>query len=118
MRGVVLEDGRSVRASVVSANTNPKLLFLELMDANLLPDDFRRRMTHWRCRSGTFRMNVALSELPRFASLDGTNDEARLTGTINITPSLAYLDRAYDDARNGGWSRQPVVSMCLDDPNQ
>jgi len=112
-RGVVLEDGRSVRASVVSANTNPKLLFLELMDANLLPDDFRRRMTHWRCRSGTFRMNVALSELPRFASLDGTNDEARLTGTINITPSLAYLDRAYDDARNGGWSRQPVVSMCL-----
>jgi phytoene dehydrogenase-like protein len=112
-RGVVLQDGRSLRAAVVSANTNPKLLFLELMDANLLPEDFRRRMTHWRCRSGTFRMNVALSELPRFTSLDGSDDEAKLTGTINITPSLGYLERAYDDARNKGWSREPVISMCL-----
>lgn len=112
-RGVVLEDGRSFRAAVVSANTNPKLLFLELMDANLLPEEFRQRMMHWRCRSGTFRMNVALSELPRFVSLDGSDDESKLTGTINVTPSLGYLDRAYDDAKNGGWSREPVVSMCL-----
>jgi len=112
-RGVVLEDGRSVRARVVSANVNPKLLFLKLMDSGILPDDFRRRMTGWRCRSGTFRMNVALSELPRFASLDGSDDETKLTGTINITPSLAYLDRAFDDARAGGWAREPVISMCL-----
>jgi phytoene dehydrogenase-like protein len=111
--GVVLEDGRSFHAKVVAANINPKLLFLELMDANLLPDDFRRRMTHWRCRSGTFRMNVALSELPRFASLDGSDDQAKLTGTINIAPSLAYLERAYDDAKVDGWARQPVISMCL-----
>jgi phytoene dehydrogenase-like protein len=112
-RGVVLEDGRSLRASVVSANTNPKLLFLNLMDPNLLPEDFRRRMTSWRCRSGTFRMNVALSELPRFTSLDGRNEEARLTGTINIAPSLSYLEQAYDDAKAGAWARQPVISMCL-----
>lgn len=112
-RGVVLEDGRSFRAKVVSANINPKLLFLKLMDANLLPQDFRRRMTHWRCRSGTFRINVALSELPRFASLDGSDDESKLTGTINISPSLGYLDRAYDDAKANGWAREPVVSMCL-----
>ncbi len=112
-RGVVLEDGRSVRARAVSANVNPKLLFLKLMDAASLPEDFRQRMSSWRCRSGTFRMNVALRELPRFASLDGKNDEARLTGTINIAPSLAYLDRAYDDAKAGGWAREPVISMCL-----
>ncbi|UCH48803.1 MAG: NAD(P)/FAD-dependent oxidoreductase, partial [Betaproteobacteria bacterium] len=112
-RGVVLEDGRSLRAKVVAANTNPKLLFLNLMDENLLPEDFRKRMTHWRCRSGTFRMNVALSELPRFDSLDGCNDEAKLTGTINIAPSLAYLERAYNDARTEGWAREPVISMCL-----
>ncbi|MGD2141207.1 MAG: NAD(P)/FAD-dependent oxidoreductase [Burkholderiales bacterium] len=112
-RGVVLQDGRRFHAPAVSANTNPKLLFLELMDANLLPEDFRQRMVHWRCRSGTFRMNVALSELPRFASLDGSDDEAKLTGTINITPSLGYLERAFDDAKNGGWSREPVISMCL-----
>jgi phytoene dehydrogenase-like protein len=111
--GVVLEDGRSFHAKVVAANTNPKLLFLRLMDENLLPEDFRRRMNHWRCRSGTFRMNVALSELPRFASLDGCNDEAKLTGTINIAPSLGYLERAYNDARTEGWAREPVISMCL-----
>jgi phytoene dehydrogenase-like protein len=116
-RGVVLEDGRSMRAAVVSGNVNPKLLFLKLMDPNLLPEDFRRRMTNWRCRSGTFRMNVALSELPRFTSLNGPGDqsgnESRLTGTINIAPSLAYLERAYDDAKTGAWAREPVISMCL-----
>ena len=111
--GVVLEDGRSFYGKAVAANTNPKLLFLKLMDAQLLPDDFRRRMTHWRCRSGTFRMNVALSELPRFASLNGSDDAAKLTGTINISPSLGYLDRAFDDAKNLGWAREPVISMCL-----
>jgi phytoene dehydrogenase-like protein len=112
-RGVVLEDGRSLRAKVVSGNVNPKLLFLKLMDPNLLPEDFRRRMTGWRCRSGTFRMNVALSELPRFVSLGGTSDESRLTGTINIAPSVAYLEQAYDDAKAGAWAREPVISMCL-----
>jgi phytoene dehydrogenase-like protein len=70
-------------------------------------------MEGWRCRSGTFRMNVALSELPRFSSLDGTDDESALNGTIDIAPSLAYLEQAYDDAKTGGWARRPIVSMCL-----
>ena len=116
-RGVVLEDGRSLEATVVSGNVNPKLLFLKMMDPNLLPEDFRRRMTGWRCRSGTFRMNVALSELPRFTSLSSAGDESgyesRLTGTVNIAPSLAYLEQAYDDAKAGAWAREPVISMCL-----
>jgi phytoene dehydrogenase-like protein len=111
--GVVLEDGRTVRARAVAANVNPKLLFLRLVEPDLLPADFRRRIEHWRCRSGSFRMNLALSELPRFASLTGGGDEATLTGTVNICPSLGYLDRAYDDARLHGWSREPVISMCL-----
>jgi phytoene dehydrogenase-like protein len=58
-------------------------------------------------------MNLALGELPRFASLDGTDDESMLNGTIDIAPSLAYLEQAYDDAKIGGWARRPVVSMCL-----
>jgi phytoene dehydrogenase-like protein len=83
------------------------------MDPALLPADFRRRMEGWRCRSGTFRMNIALSELPRFTCLNGQDDETHLKGSINISPSLAYLDQAYDDAKTLGWSRRPVVSMNI-----
>ena len=111
--GVVLEDGRAIRARVVASGVNPRLLFLRLMDPAVLPEDFRRRIEHWRCRSGTFRMNVALSELPRLRCLDGSDDEAHLKGSINISPSLTYLEQAYDDARAHGWSRRPVVSMNI-----
>ena len=95
------------------SNTNPKLLFERLMDPSVLPDRFRRRMSGWRCRSGTFRMNVALSELPRFSSLDGNGDAAKLNGTIDISPSLDYIEKAYDDAKQLGWARKPIISMCL-----
>lgn len=111
--GVVLEDGTLVRGRSVISNTNPKLLFLSLLDSSILPDDFRRRMQGWRCRSGSFRMNLALSELPRFASLGGIDDEAFLNGTIDIAPSLDYLEQAFDDAKSKGWSAKPVISMCL-----
>jgi phytoene dehydrogenase-like protein len=112
-KGVVLEDGRSIRARLVSANTNPKLLFLKLLDPGLLPGDFRRRMEGWRCRSGSFRMNVALSELPRFGGLSEEEARPKLNGTIDICPSIAYAERAYDDAKAGAWASEPVVSMCL-----
>ncbi len=111
--GVVLEDGRAVRARAVVSNLNPKLLFLRLLDPQLLPGAFRRRIKGWRCRSGTFRMNVALSEMPRFNSLTGEDDAAYLNGTIDICPSLPYIEQAYDDARQQGWSRAPIISMCL-----
>ncbi len=113
-RGVVLEGGGAVRARAVAANVNPKLLFLHMLDRSLLEEDFVRAIEGWRCRSGTFRMNVALSELPRFNGLTGgADDHALLNGTIDISPSLAYLERAYDDAKAGGWARQPIVSMCI-----
>ena len=112
-KGVVLEDGRSLRARLVSANTDPKLLFLKLLDPGLLPEDFRRRMEGWRCRSGSFRMNVALSELPRFCGLSEEEARPKLNGTIDICPSIAYAERAYDDAKAGAWAREPVISMCI-----
>jgi phytoene dehydrogenase-like protein len=111
--GVVLEDGRVIRGRAVAANVNPKLLFGQMVDESLLPASFSRRMKGWRCRSGTFRMNVALSELPRFTSLSGEDDEKYLTGTINLCPSLSYLSKAYDDAVKKGWAEKPVISMCI-----
>jgi phytoene dehydrogenase-like protein len=113
-RGVVLEDGIAIRGRAVAANVNPKLLYLQMLDPGLLEDDFVRAIEGWRCRSGTFRMNVALGELPRFDGLTGGEDDFELlNGTIDVSPSLGYLERAYDDAKAGGWAREPIVSMCI-----
>ncbi|RED28482.1 phytoene dehydrogenase-like protein [Rhodopseudomonas thermotolerans] len=109
--GVSLDDGRSVRARFVASNVNPKLLYTCLLPQDALPDDVRRRMQHWKTGSGTFRMNVALAKLPSFTALPGDGDH--LTAGIIIAPGLAYMDRAYQDARAHGWSRDPVVEMLI-----
>ena len=112
--GVVLEDGRTIRARGVASNLNPALLFDRMVDPALLPADFRRRIGGWRSESATFRMNVALSEMPRFSSLPGGDaDLAYLNGTIDVCPSLDYIQAAYDDARATGWARRPIISMCM-----
>src|ERR1700680_4658232 len=69
--GVETDKGETIRAAAVAAGINPKLLYLHLVDARALPEGFRRRMENWRCGSGTFRMNVALSELPDFTAFPG-----------------------------------------------
>lgn len=112
-RGVVLESGQTVRARIVASSVNPKLLFLNMLDPALLEARFLRKLNAWRCRSGTFRMNVALSELPDFTARPGTQMQRHHQGTVTIAPSLSYLERAYDDARHKGWSDAPVISMCI-----
>jgi phytoene dehydrogenase-like protein len=109
--GVVTEKGGVFKARAIASNLNPKLLFGRLVDGAILPEDFRERMTRYRCASGTFRMNVALSELPRFSCLPEAGDH--LTAGIIIGPSLDYFERAYTDARAFGWSRDPVVEMMI-----
>jgi phytoene dehydrogenase-like protein len=78
-----------------------------------LPADFLRRMTRWRCGSGTFRMNVALASLPSFLSLPGSAIADHHTAGIIMAPSLGYMDRAYHDAREHGWSREPIIEMLI-----
>lgn len=109
--GVRLADGRIFRAPVVAANVNPKLLFLTLLDRQALPADFRTRIERYRCESATFRMNVALAELPRFESRPQAG--AHLSSGIIIAPSLAYMERAYLDARTLGVSREPIIEMLI-----
>ncbi|MCQ3941759.1 MAG: FAD-dependent oxidoreductase [Alphaproteobacteria bacterium] len=110
---VVLEDGRVVRARAVAANVNPKLLYGTMVAPADLPGEFRERMAHWKCGSGTFRMNVALSELPDFSALPGRAPADHHTAGIIIGPSIGYMDRAYHDARTHGWSREPVIEMLI-----
>src|SRR5207344_3467882 len=111
--GVELASGEVVRAHRVIANVNPKLLFQQLVASEHLPADFVARIAGYRCGSGTFRMNVALSELPDFTVLPGKNAQPHHGSGIVIAPSLAYMERAYFDARTSGWSAAPIVEMLI-----
>jgi len=110
-RGVITESGETLRAKTIISNLNPKLLFGRITPQDALPEDFRERVTRYKVGSGTFRMNVALSELPRFTCKPEPGDH--LTAGIIIAPSLQYMERAYDDARQYGWSREPIVEMLI-----
>ncbi len=109
--GVALDDGRMIRARYVASNLNPKLLYTRLLPPDSLPADFRERIGRWRNGSGTFRINVALRDLPSFTALPGPGDH--LTAGIIIAPSLGYMDIAWLDARQHGWSRAPVVELLI-----
>jgi phytoene dehydrogenase-like protein len=111
--GVITEKGEAIRARSVVSNLNPKLLYGSLIDSSVLPQDFRERISHWRCGSGTFRMNVALAELPDFKALPGRVAADHHTAGIIMAPSLAYMDQAYLDAKAGGWSKRPIVEMLI-----
>jgi phytoene dehydrogenase-like protein len=111
--GVVLADGRVIRARAVAANVNPKLLYTGMIPENALDPAFLRHMRGWRCGSGTFRMNVALSQLPSFTALPGHAQGDHHTAGIILAPSLGYMDRAYNDARALGWSREPIVELVI-----
>jgi phytoene dehydrogenase-like protein len=109
--GVILDNGETIRARYVAASVNPKLLYTRLLPADALPGEFLARIKHWRNASGTFRMNVALSALPSFTALPGPGDH--LTAGIILAPSLGYMDRAWQDARDHGWSREPIIEVLI-----
>ncbi|MDK9696811.1 MAG: NAD(P)/FAD-dependent oxidoreductase [Siculibacillus sp.] len=111
--GVVTVAGETIRARAVVSNLHPKLTFERLMDPGVLPADFRSRIASWRSGSGTFRMNVALSELPSFTALPGRERAEHHTAGIVIAPSLSYMEDAWIDARRTGWSKEPIVEMLI-----
>jgi phytoene dehydrogenase-like protein len=109
--GVRLESGEEIAAPRVIANVGPKILYGRMVAPSDLPADFRRRMKGYKVGSGTFRMNVALSALPRFSCLPEPGEHHQ--AGIVIAPTLAYMDRAFLDAKRYGWSRQPIVEMLI-----
>ena len=111
--GVRLASGERIAARAVAANVPPKLLFRDLVPDGAVDPDLHRRFTSLKSGSGTFRMNVALSELPDFRCRPGKQLQEHHGSGIVIGPTLDYLDRAYLDARAHGWSREPVVEMLI-----
>ncbi|MBU6464044.1 MAG: NAD(P)/FAD-dependent oxidoreductase [Bradyrhizobium sp.] len=109
--GVILDDGETIRAKYIASSVNPKLLYTRLLPAGALAPAFLARINNWRNGSGTFRMNVALDALPSFIALPDPGDH--LTAGIILAPGLGYMDRAWQDARDHGWSRQPVVELLI-----
>jgi phytoene dehydrogenase-like protein len=111
--GIVLADGRSVRARAVIANVNPKLLFDQLVPRGAVAEPMAARMHNWKGGSGTFRMNVALSHLPQFTALPSNGAGDHHTAGIILAPSLRYMERAYHEAALTGWSKAPIVEMLI-----
>lgn len=112
-QGVLLSDGRVIESRCVVSGVNPKLLYTQLVPHHVLDEAFLRRMRNYKCASGTFRMNVALSELPDFTCLPGTQARDHHKSGIIIAPSLHYMEQAYFDARTLGCSRKPVIEILI-----
>ena len=109
--GVRLESGKEIVAGSVISNVGPKLLYDRMVDDADLKPEFKRRVKGFKAGSGTFRMNVALSELPKFKCLPEAGEHHQ-SGII-IAPTLDYMDRAFLDAKRDGWSQKPIVEILI-----
>jgi phytoene dehydrogenase-like protein len=111
--GVVLKSGEVVKARTVAANVGPKLLFRDMIGEGDLAPEIRAPFLAVKTGSGSFRMNVALAELPDFTCLPGKTAGPHHHAGILIGPTMDYLERAYLDARTYGWSKEPVIEMMI-----
>jgi phytoene dehydrogenase-like protein len=117
-RGVALEDGEEVRARTVVSGVDPKRTFEKLVPARYLDDEFRGRIARYRIRGSSGKVNLALDRLPSFRCLEpvrrrGEPVEPYLSGAISISPDVDYLERAYDDAKYGRFSRRPYMDIVI-----
>lgn len=109
--GGVKAGGVTYKAPIIAACVHPKILYETLIDGEALPADFRTHIKHYKSHSGTFRMNVALDRLPKFANAPRGDDY--LTSGIVIAPSLDYMDAAWLSAKAKGWSEAPIIEMLI-----
>jgi phytoene dehydrogenase-like protein len=109
--GVVLENGDEVRAGAVVSGADPHRTFLGLVGAEHLDPDFAREVRRFKMRGSSAKVNLALDGLPEFACLPGAGPHLR--GDITIAPSIDDLERAYDDAKYGAFSRRPFLDVVI-----
>ncbi len=109
-RGVALDDGTTIAARCVVSNAHPRALLALLGDEGA---EWREAFGHYQSESATFRMNVALAELPQFSCAPAADAQPHHRSGIIMAPSLAFMDRAFSSARELGWSREPIVEMLI-----
>ncbi|HTS98321.1 MAG TPA: NAD(P)/FAD-dependent oxidoreductase [Streptosporangiaceae bacterium] len=105
--GVVLENGDEIRAQVVVSTLHPRTAFLDHVGADNLPADFVRDIGNWKTRSGVVKINLALAELPDFTADPGSNLQEHHTGSVEMAPTMEYIERAFTDAREGRPAARP-----------
>jgi phytoene dehydrogenase-like protein len=109
--GVVLENGDELHSKVVMSAADPKRTFLQFVEPKYLPDEFVASIQNFRVRGSSGKVNIALSRLPRFTALP--DEPALYRGAVSISPSIDYIERAYDDAKYGQISRRPYLDMIF-----
>ena len=109
--GVALENGDEYQAGIVLSAADPKRSFLQFVDPQHLPGEFTEAIRLFRVRGSSGKVNLALSELPQFTCLPGEGPLHR--GAISISPSIDYVERAYDDAKYGSFSRNPYMDVII-----
>jgi phytoene dehydrogenase-like protein len=110
-RGVVLENGDEIRAHTVSSSVDPRLTFMKFVGAEHLPGDFVEDVSRYKFRGSSGKVNLALDGLPNFKCLPGSG--AHLRGAVSISQSVEYMERAYDDAKYGRYSRHPYIDIVI-----
>ncbi|HXW57774.1 MAG TPA: NAD(P)/FAD-dependent oxidoreductase [Candidatus Cybelea sp.] len=110
-QGVALENGEEIRAGVVSSSVDPRLTFLKFIESRELPDDFIDEVRRYKFRGSSGKVNLALDALPEFTCFPGAGRHLR--GAISISPSTEYMERAYDQAKYGEFSRRPYIDIVL-----
>src|ERR1700731_425742 len=110
-QGVVLETGEEIRAAVVSSSVGPNLTFLKFIESRQLPGDFLEAVRRYKYRGSSGKVNLALDALPNFTCLPGPGRHLR--GAVSISPSVDYMERAYDQAKYGEFSRRRYIDMVI-----
>src|SRR3974390_576002 len=110
-KGVVLKNGDEIEAEVISSSVDPRLTFTRFIEAQHLPGEFLEEVKRYKYRGSSGKVNMALDGLPNFKCLPG--DGLHLRGAMSISPSVEYMERAYDDAKYGHYSRRPYIDMVL-----
>jgi phytoene dehydrogenase-like protein len=113
VRGVALADGTEILAPKVASGVDANVTFLKLMSAGDLPADFVQSVRHIDYASASCKINIALSELPDFTAVPGTAPGPQHRGTIHISPTMEYIERAYDDAKYGHPSKEPIIEATI-----
>ena len=105
--GVELDNGQQLTAKVVVSSLHPRTAFLDHVGRANLPDDFVQDIEHWKTRSGVVKINLALAELPDFTADPGTNLQEHHTGSVEMAPTMPYIERAFNEARDGKPATRP-----------